>query len=567
MSLTDNTGVIDADQSPDAYLLRHPIESLSQPIAITPNRATVGRSPKNTICVDARTVSRRHAIIISRDGKYYVNDMNSRNGTYINGKKINISPLAHRDRIAFGNQCFLFLTTADDAGPQSTDSLIDANSTIVLNRNEIDPSGFLAYAAENARSELFPQQEDIHDTEAIKPLKQAHQRLSLLYGLSERLRATQHPHAILMRGLELILEAIPSAARALILLRSGQGGTLEIAASLDRTKADCDDSMQISKTLLDWVVTEKMALMTQNVSDNIRLKDSESIKLIHQNAFICVPIIAAEKVIGVLYADSGELFEEFTQEDTSFSAAVASELALTIANIRLQKKVIHNERMAAIGLTVSNLAHNIKNLNMMNRNAVELMQLHLDRLGDEKANKSWQIIGHSISRINDLSLEMLDYVGEQPLNPKPTEVNQAIRSSIDVLIHSLPDTGIELRFNLSSAVSTWKIDDKQFQRALVNLVVNAIDAVAKNEDGKIVIGSCIENEKRLVVSVCDNGCGMEPENKKKIFDLFFTTKGTKGSGLGLPLVVKFIESSGGKLLVDSAPEKGATFKMVFPSKP
>jgi signal transduction histidine kinase len=60
---------------------------------------------------------------------------------------------------------------------------------------------------------------------------------------------------------------------------------------------------------------------------------------------------------------------------------------------------------------------------------------------------------------------------------------------------------------------------------------------------------------------------MEPENKKKIFDLFFTTKGTKGSGLGLPLVVKFIESSGGKLLVDSAPEKGATFKMVFPSKP
>ena len=128
--------------------------------------------------------------------------------------------------------------------------------------------------------------------------------------------------------------------------------------------SNSDDGIQISRTLLDWVISEKMALMTQNIADDSRLKDSESIKLQDLKAVICVPITAKEQVIGVLYVDSGDLFEEITQEDTAFAAAVASELALTIANIRLQKTVIHNERMAAIGLTISNLAHNIKNLNI-----------------------------------------------------------------------------------------------------------------------------------------------------------------------------------------------------------
>ena len=387
-----------------------------------------------------------------------------------------------------------------------------------------------------------------------------------MYRLSERLRATQKSKEILINVLDLILEAIPTAERAIIMLRSGSGGTLELAASQSRNSGESDDGIQISRTLLDWVISEKMALMTQNISDDTRLKDSESIKLQDLKAVICVPITATEKVIGVLYVDTGDLFEEITQEDTAFAAAVASELALTIANIRLQKTVIHNERMAAIGLTISNLAHNIKNLNMMNQNAVDLMQMHMERIGDEKADKCWKIIGTGISRINELSMEMLDYVGDQPLATRSTDINHAIQSSVEVLTHSLADKGVELRLDLSPSVSKWELDEKQFQRALVNLVVNAIDAVAQNDDGEIHISSCLENGRRLVVAVHDNGCGMDPQKKKKIFELFFTTKGTKGNGLGLPMVSKFIESSGGNLLVDSQPDEGTTFKMVFPLK-
>ncbi len=553
-------------QSPDAYLLSHPLESAAQPIPVTPHRATIGRSPENTIVIDAETVSRMHAVIISRDGNYQVNDLKSRNGTYINGQKITVSPINNHDRIAFGNQTFLFLKRSDDKRRLSMAPMIEGSSTIVLDRDEIDPSEFLACATHKMRFDLLPpnkQPSGLDDAE-IKRLKQAHQRLSLLYRWSERLRATQNLKTILADGLDLILEAIPTATRAAILLRSGRSGILEVAASRQRDGDDGKSGIQISRTLLDWVLTEKMALMTQNIFDDSRLKDSESIQLSHSNAVICAPIMAAEEIIGALYMDSENPFDSVTQEDAAFAAAVASELGLTIVNIRLQQTLIHNERMAAVGLTVSNLAHNIKNLAMMNQNAVALMQMHMDRIGDAKADMCWAIIGKSIARINDLSVEMLDYVGEHQLAVKPTEVNQAIRSGVEILAHNLEDKGPRLVFDLSPAVAQWTMDEKQFQRALVNLVVNAVDAVSKNGQGEIRIISALEGKQRLVVAVQDNGCGIDPEKKKKIFELFYTTKGTKGNGLGLPLVSKFVQASGGQLLVDSEPGQGTTFKMVFP---
>ncbi len=153
-------------------------------------------------------------------------------------------------------------------------------------------------------------------------------------------------------GAYLILEAIPSADRAVIMLRSSGSGVLDVAASRSRNGTEGDSEFQISRTLLNWVLTEKLALMTQNVPDDSRLKSSESIRSNLLRAVICVPVFAVGKVIGVLYVDSGELPEQLTQEDVAFTAAVANELALTIVNAQLQQSVIRNERMAAIGLVL-----------------------------------------------------------------------------------------------------------------------------------------------------------------------------------------------------------------------
>jgi signal transduction histidine kinase len=239
-------------------------------------------------------------------------------------------------------------------------------------------------------------------------------------------------------------------------------------------------------------------------------------------------------------------------------------MALTIVNIRLQQSAIRNERMAAIGLTVANLAHNIKNLTMINQNAIELMEMHLDQIGDEKANTCWEIIHHGFQRINKLSVEMLAYASEKELSPASSDINMVILANTDLSDWSLKENGIELSLELSDESPRCMIDERQLQDALLNIVVNAVDAIGNRQDGKIRITTAVEDNRWLVIAVHDNGCGIDPVKKQKIFDLFYTTKGTNGSGLGLPMVVKFIESSGGKLQVSSEPGVGSTFKMVFP---
>lgn len=199
----------------------------------------------------------------------------------------------------------------------------------------------------------------------------------------------------------------------------------------------------------------------------------------------------------------------------------------------------------------------------MNQNAVDLMKIHIDRIKDQKIEKCWQIIEKSLSRVNTLSMEMLDYASEQDLSPNPIDINRTIEDNTVPMIPQTNDKGLKIVLDLAPDLPHWTIDGKEFQRALINLIVNAMDAIGNQPDGQIRICTALEKNRYLVVAVQDNGCGIDKDKQSKVMELFFTTKGTNGSGLGLPMVNKFVRSSGGKLLFESQKGMGTTFKMVF----
>lgn len=107
------------------------------------------------------------------------------------------------------------------------------------------------------------------------------------------------------------------------------------------------------------------------------------------------------------------------------------------------------------------------------------------------------------------------------------------------------------------------MDEIQFQRALLNLVINAADAISDKKRGRIRISTEVTVNQCLTVSVVDNGCGIPLSKMDKVLDLFFTTKGTKGTGLGLAMVQKFVETTGGKLTFKSKEGIGSKFQMIF----
>ena len=547
----------------EAYLIPFPAESFSKPVPIKLGKTTIGREPSNTIQIAHESISEKHSLISFRDGQYLLTDLNTNGGTLINGKRIETARLQHHDKISFGSRTFLFLTKSQPLYSSAYQSRLSSkNTTVTISEDDVDPSELLAQRAQDAALAIFSQGESEAERASDERLS-AHQRLALLYQLSEKLRSTNELDEILDKGLELILKAIGAAERAMVLLGSNPREELQVSAVKYRSPEDAD-AFPISRTISDWVLSEKMVLVSQDLSEDCRFQDSESIRIHNLNSILVVPLIKEDNVIGMLYIDGRNILEAFDQQDVAFAAAVANELALCIENVRLQYELIQNERMAAIGLTMSNLAHNIKNLLALNQNAVDLLKLQLKGLKNEKIDKSWGYIQQSFTRIHNLTVNMLAFAKDQDIVLRPSSVNSIILSNRDAIEHSLRSKGILLELDLDPDIPKWMMDANQFQRVLLNLVVNAIDAVKGVSDGTITISTTVDKERGLTVSIADNGCGITEDRQDQIFELFYTTKGSGGSGLGLPMVKKFVEKMGGTLTLVSEPDAGATFTMSFP---
>jgi signal transduction histidine kinase len=268
--------------------------------------------------------------------------------------------------------------------------------------------------------------------------------------------------------------------------------------------------------------------------------------------------------MGAIHIDTSDFLNPFMPNDMEFVAAVANEMAISIENDRLQRNALRNERMAAIGMTVTNIAHNIKNLLNLNRNAVELMNQRLEDLADEKMETRWFLVRKGLERMNRLAADMLEFARFESARLTLIDVNAAILEDRDSLERSLEDAGILLEWDLASDLPKRMMNQDQLHRALLNVVLNAGDALQEVENGQITISTFLDDHQRLVVRISDNGVGIAPEELSQVFQLFYTTKGSEGSGLGLPMVQKFVEALGGRVMIDSEPGKGTAVSMLFP---
>jgi len=543
-------------------LMPFPTKGDSQPISLEQGETTVGRASTNTIELSHGGVSRVHAKISQENGQQILADQNSRNGTFVNNKRVDRATLKHNDKIFFGNRGFIFLTEPAELLQTPSDLDFNGEDTVTISEEEIEFSELFANSANVAAHNFL----EPSPSEKIQA-EQAHKRLSLLYQLSESLRTAKDTDEILDKGLELIFKALPSAGRAAAMLKSETTEALEVRAVRYRNQKPDECVIPVSRPVIDRVVKDQVAVVSGNLADDSRFNDSESIVIQNIESFICVPLINGKDVIGAIHIDTKDYDNPFVQNDMEFTAAVSNELALCIENSRLQKDAINNEKMVGIGMTITNLAHNIKNLVTMNTSAVDMMDAHLKTIKDEDLQKNWHFVSQSLERIASLTADMLEYTQNDPVDLKPIDINSIITSESDMFKDDLSKEDIELELELAPNLPMWKISELRLQRALLNLIVNAKDALSGKKSGCIKITTAMEDNQRLVIRVSDNGCGIYKDKFKKIFELFYTTKGMAGSGLGLSIVQKFVESLGGKVSAVSQVDVGSTFSMVFPKNP
>lgn len=234
--------------------------------------------------------------------------------------------------------------------------------------------------------------------------------------------------------------------------------------------------------------------------------------------------------------------------------------------INLEKKLIHEERLSALGKTASSIAHELKTP----LTSLQAYSEKLSRKLDDKdfLNKFRNIIFTEVTRLNNLINNLLRFSKKEILHIQKVKISDIIEHVLSVLKEKIEDKNVDIKIDNQSFIEIDGDRDKLIQ-VFLNLINNAIESV--DQRGKIVAESQLINEetkmgyKRIKVDIIDNGKGIPSENLSKLFEPFFSTK-SKGTGLGLAICDKIIKDHNGNIIVESKEGEGSKFSIILPIK-
>ncbi len=242
----------------------------------------------------------------------------------------------------------------------------------------------------------------------------------------------------------------------------------------------------------------------------------------------------------------------------------------------LKQQLIQAQKMEAIGQLAGGVAHDFNNLLTVIKGYSQLLLAEISFDQDHEYYNNLMQIDSAAKRAESLTRQLLAFSRRQILEPKILDLNDIIQN-LEKMLRRLIEEDIALTIKFGSELGGIKADSGQIEQVIINMVVNARDAMP--EGGKLVVetsnasvGKNSDEVKRgakpgnyVRLSIADNGIGMDEEIQSKIFDPFFTTKEKgKGTGLGLATVYRIIQQSGGYILVDSTPGVGTTFDLYIP---
>ncbi len=230
---------------------------------------------------------------------------------------------------------------------------------------------------------------------------------------------------------------------------------------------------------------------------------------------------------------------------------------------KMEEKMRHADRLAAVGELSASIAHEIRNPLASISGSVELLKQELNLEGENQRLMS--LIVKESSRLSNILTDFLVYARVKTPNFGKVEINRLVSDVIEVAHkHSSYSNSIKLGSESDDTTIYVSGDDEQIRQVILNLVVNALDSI-ETEEGEVNIG--IEGDSQIypdqvIISVSDNGGGMTSEVRDKIFTPFFSTK-KNGTGLGLAIVRRLVNNMGGKIWVESSPHGGTTFKFTL----
>ncbi len=328
--------------------------------------------------------------------------------------------------------------------------------------------------------------------------------------------------------------------------------------------------LPVSESLLGVVVTRRKPLSVLNVREHHRYRHLEVAKKEGLVSLLAVPLVFNDKLLGVLAVYTKQL-HRFSNDEIKLLTALADLSAVAIEKGRLLNRIVDmeeklraSERLSALGLLAAEIAHEIRNpltvMQMLFHALVESLPM------DDASKRDAQVISEKMRQMNRIVDQVLGFARSSEPTKEAIDAKVLLDDITLLTRHKLNACNIEIKRVIEADLPPLKADRAQLEQALLNLILNASDAMPKDGNGVLRLGAAremLEGVPHLVLSVKDNGQGMNEQQLENIFAPFLTYK-KQGTGIGLAIVRKIVENHQGKVFVDSKPGRGTQFKLFLP---
>ncbi len=547
----------------------------------------LGRDGSTPLRLHDTEISRKHAVFECQGNHWRLRDLGSVNGTQVNGRTIQEVQLRPGDQIQMGKSVLVY----SEPGQTVVQSDLAERIRLVSQKGKSEEIGTIIGRLEDSLYPLNPGQWTVGDSKNPSEggeapwLRTALTHLSVLYETSRAIGQFSDLEDLLDRILNLVFTTL-GADRACILL-DPQTDQLRPGEPPDPTRLvpravknfanqasseGKNEALLVSRTLLDHVLTRREGLLVNDTTMDSRFQQAQSIVANRVREILCVPMLGRHELVGVLYAD--RLAPEgaglpnpvpgFNMDHLRVAGAIAHQAALAVEESKHYEAMIQSERLAAVGQTMAGVSHHIKNILQGLKSGGEILSMGIGSRDWELVTQGWKIVERNQTRIYDLVMDMLGYSKEREPVRLPCDLEKIAREIVELESSLAKERGIQLTLLSCLGMPMVEADAEEIHRALLNLVTNALDASQEAEHPQVEVELGVESGGMAILFVRDNGMGISPGDTEAIFRPFFSTKGSRGTGLGLPLSRKILREHGGDLTVISELGRQTEFRIRLP---
>jgi signal transduction histidine kinase len=551
----------------------------------------IGRSTE-ALPLDDISVSRRHAELTPDAGVWYIRDLESQNGTYVNGVRIHErTRLRPGDQVRTGQTLFVFgATDSRDPdvvrvlGPSQIDSTMERTLPVPHNANE--DSVILAVPdPQAAAGEHLKVIYKLTSILAERPLDTP-ELLRAVLGLAFAEFAPD-------RGCVMLLDPIPEPGKPPV----PDAQLVPVAIKYREAPLDTNDArIHLSRTILQHAIRVGEGVLSSNAMTDPRFAKGDSVQRLHIRSALCAPIRFRDRTFGAIYIDSSINNYTFTPDQLALLNAIAAHAALALANAELYRQALQSERLAVMGETVATLSHSIKNMLQGLRGGADVVEMGLRKDDLKTAKGGWPILKRNLDRIIALTMNMLAFSRQRTIELALTPIAPMLEECASLLEPLCAQRQVALIVDADPEIPPVAVDQALLHQAVMNLVTNAVEA-APSGTGAVTIkahywatgrvphlatllgatmggaggfagggtGPTGEPRPLLELAIIDNGPGIPRSKQPWVFQPFNTTKGLKGTGLGLAVAKRIVEEHRGRLFLESDEGKGAVFRVVLPA--